>query len=102
MGTILGGAIIAIAIWFVIFLVCREFSCWYFKINDHLEQQKRQTDILQSLVSEVRALRTGEEPQDTGPSKEVFTEWGEPNGRFSAGLKSCPRCKQNCRLDAEK
>nr|BFD64948.1 hypothetical protein BdHM001_36290 [Bdellovibrio sp. HM001] len=38
--TVLVGLAIFVAIMFVLFLICREIVCWYFKINEHLDLQR--------------------------------------------------------------
>lgn len=52
-------ALIVVAFLFAVFLLCREIFCWYWKINKRLEvqeemlkQQKKQTELLQSLLTE--------------------------------------------------
>jgi hypothetical protein len=52
--------VIAIVVSILIFLVLREFFCWYFKINEHL---KKQGEIIEALVKgtgelvkEIRAI----------------------------------------------
>lgn len=34
----------------VLFFICRELMCWYWKINKHLENQNKIIDLLQQLV----------------------------------------------------
>jgi len=46
-----------IAIGILIFLAIREVLCWYWKLNQLVYNQERQTEHLQQVVSELQALR---------------------------------------------
>ena len=66
------GIILTIGILIVAILVCRELSCWYFKINDHLKLMEKisenQQTIIQILKSEkqkeIVKTQTGEETKE--------------------------------------
>lgn len=40
-------SVLAIAV--VIFAICRELMCWYWKINEHLENQRQIIEKLENL-----------------------------------------------------
>jgi hypothetical protein len=46
---------IAVFVLFVVFLILREFFCWYFKINERVRLQTRQVNLLILLVKEGKA-----------------------------------------------
>lgn len=37
----------------LIFLACREITCWYFKINERIEKQNKGDEILQKSLEEL-------------------------------------------------
>ncbi len=41
--------IIVLAVAIIIFIVCRELVCWYWKINEHLENQRKIIEKLDNL-----------------------------------------------------
>lgn len=75
MGSITGGVIGGLIVAIVIFLVCRELNCWYWKINAHLE-------LMENANSKLAAIL------DRLPSP------GEGNPRKAENI-SCPQCKQS-------
>jgi hypothetical protein len=48
---------------FLLFLILREFFCWYFKINERIRLETRQVNLLILLVREVRG-KTSDETDD--------------------------------------
>jgi hypothetical protein len=50
--------IIFIGVTIVIFLLCREIICWYFKINERLRLQTRQVNLTILLIKELRGDKT--------------------------------------------
>jgi hypothetical protein len=48
---------------FLLFLILREFFCWYFKINERIRLETRQVNLLILLVKEVRG-KTSDETDD--------------------------------------
>jgi hypothetical protein len=46
---------------FLLFLILREFFCWYFKINERIRLETRQVNLLILLVKEGR----GKTPDET-------------------------------------
>ena len=42
--------IVWIIIGFLVIIISREIVCWYWKINDILEEQKQQTKILEEIL----------------------------------------------------
>lgn len=47
---IIGGIAIGLIVLIVIFLLLREVACWYWKINERLQLQKKQIQLLETLV----------------------------------------------------
>jgi hypothetical protein len=45
---------------FLLFLILREFFCWYFKINERIRLETRQVNLLILLVKEGRTDATNE------------------------------------------
>lgn len=41
--------VVAVLIFFVIFILLREFWCWYFKINERVKLQEKQNELLLKL-----------------------------------------------------
>lgn len=52
-------AIIIIAALVVVFLIFREFVCWYWKINEMVKSQQNQIDILKKIY-----VQLGGDPSD--------------------------------------
>jgi len=85
-GNDIAGSLLAFAIFFVIFLALREFNCWYFKINDHIKNQKKQIYLSELLLAELWALRTGNKPPKVKSPEGKSTETQKNN------LEKCPSC----------
>lgn len=49
--------LIVLVICIAIFFLCREVMCWYFKINEHLENQKKIIEKLDKLDDIERQLK---------------------------------------------
>lgn len=49
--------LIVLVITIAIFFLCRELMCWYWKINEHLENQKRIIEKLDKLEEIERYLK---------------------------------------------
>lgn len=45
----MGSLLIILIICIAIFFLCREVMCWYWKINEHLENQKKIIEKLDKL-----------------------------------------------------
>ena len=41
----------------LVILVIREIVCWYWKINEHLEEQQKQTEILEEIRDILKSRR---------------------------------------------
>ena len=41
-----GGAVI-------VFIVCRELLCWYWKINQHINNQAKQIELLEKAIQQI-------------------------------------------------
>jgi hypothetical protein len=50
--------IIFIGVTILIFLLCREIICWYFKINERIRLEERQVNLLILLIKEIRGNDT--------------------------------------------
>lgn len=77
-GDFLGGIIVAFIVSIIIFLICRELNCWYWKINAHLK-------LMEDINSKLAA---------------ISERLSRPSSTANEGLKetgeiSCPQCKQN-------
>ena len=46
--------VFCVGLFIVIFLLLREFYCWYFKINRHLKNQAAMENKLNALIEEQR------------------------------------------------
>lgn len=42
----------------IIFLICREFMCWYFKINDRIKIKEETLKTLKNIEEELKSIRT--------------------------------------------
>jgi len=42
--------LIVLGIVVVIFLICREIVCWYFKVNEHIQDQWKQLVVLRKIL----------------------------------------------------
>ena len=39
---------------FIVFLVCRELNCWYWKVNRHIELLEEQNKLLKDMLSKLK------------------------------------------------
>lgn len=56
----MGELIIVLIVTIAIFFLCREIMCWYWKINEHLENQKKiieKLDKLDQVISQLDEIR---------------------------------------------
>jgi hypothetical protein len=51
MEEIIGGIVIGLVILIVVFLLCREIVCWYWKINISVKLMEEQNQLLRIIVS---------------------------------------------------
>lgn len=51
MEEIIGGIVIGLVILIVVFLLCREIVCWYWKINIAVKLMEEQNQLLRKIVS---------------------------------------------------
>lgn len=49
--------LIVLVICIAVFLLCREFMCWYWKINEHLDNQQKIIEKLNKLDDIERQLK---------------------------------------------
>lgn len=64
----------------IIFLVCREFIMWYYKINERLAEQKKTNELLRQLIyleSQGNRLNaygvvTGNNTGETDKTREIY------------------------------
>jgi hypothetical protein len=46
---------IILAVIVSIFIILREFNCWYWKINQRIELMKENNDLLRELISKMNS-----------------------------------------------
>ncbi|MHC1712696.1 MAG: hypothetical protein AB9872_11170 [Solidesulfovibrio sp.] len=63
----IGAFLITLLIIAVIFLVCREIVCWYWKINKAVELLERQTVLLERIEARLSATPTPGAAADKNP-----------------------------------
>jgi len=63
----LGFAVIVVVIAIVIFLVCRELNCWYFKINAHISLMEK---VIKNQEEIIALLKKDKEPAQASPIQE--------------------------------
>ena len=57
------GIVLLIVIFVLVFLVLREFVCWYYKVNERLENQREIIRLLKELVEKEKAGNKEESPK---------------------------------------
>jgi len=62
--------IIWIAIGILIIIVIREIVCWYWKINERLNEQKKQTKLLEEIL------------RSTNPNSTYFDKKENQDGKY--------------------
>lgn len=98
----LGGLFIFLVIIIVIFLICREIVCWYWKINETLSVLKEIRDLLKH--SSLASNTEGASENTVSSSKKIIQiddapkgpggpghHWGE-NAKTHGIIKNCPKC----------
>jgi ABC-type transport system involved in cytochrome bd biosynthesis fused ATPase/permease subunit len=55
-------ALFALLVVLVVFLICRELICWYWKLNAIVANQKQQSETLKSILEEIKKLSPKAEP----------------------------------------
>lgn len=87
----------------IIFLICREIVCWYFKINERLSVLLEIRDLLRkSQVSGSQYLNNNSSPDSGVTCAKCGTKYAnsaagafcENCGTEFSDLKICPRCGQ--------
>lgn len=70
------GFIVFAVVWVLMFLLLREFNCWYFKVNKRVKQmdelianQRRMIELLQDMKSSAPAAPKAPQPAPAGPAK---------------------------------
>lgn len=56
-GTIL--ILVGLILLFIIFLLCRELVCWYFKINIKINMMDEQNQMLSNIMDHFKIKRVG-------------------------------------------
>jgi hypothetical protein len=51
-----GNGLVVLLVLVVVFLLCREIVCWYWKLNRIVGHQERQTETLQAILKELKDL----------------------------------------------
>lgn len=54
-GSIFGPLIITLIVLIIIFLICRELICWYYKINEMINIQNQQNSILNDILTQLKS-----------------------------------------------
>jgi len=67
MGAAIGVTVAVLAVCFLVFLVCRELVCWYFKINERLRLMQDQNKLLLELA-QYRRMDRGLDPISGQPA----------------------------------
>lgn len=49
--------IMVIVLLIAVFILLRELNCWYWKINERIELQKRTNDLLEKIISKSEQSR---------------------------------------------
>ena len=62
----IGAFLVSLLILIVIFLVCREIICWYWKINKAMELLERQNVLLERIEAKLSAAPRPVAPADPG------------------------------------
>ncbi len=55
--------IVVLVIFAVVFMLCREIFCWYWKFNTMVEQGKRQNELLEDVCAILRRIADATERQ---------------------------------------
>lgn len=91
----------------VILLIIRELVCWYFKINEHIQDQWQQLAVMKKILvileqQEARAttVNLGElvpqlPPKSQPPARTKEWETYQVPGRPWESFDVCPRCDKN-------
>ncbi|MCI5743086.1 MAG: hypothetical protein MR321_05400 [Bacteroides sp.] len=56
----MGDFFLLLTITIAVFFLCREIMCWYWKINEHLDNQKKiieKLDKLDQVISELNEIK---------------------------------------------
>jgi hypothetical protein len=88
-GNIVFSLLIILAVLVIIFLICRELVCWYFKINQRLSQQSLIIDLLKDIKIFLNQSnkQVGTHTQMPSTSDYKLVE-GETGDAFCAGCRS--------------
>lgn len=67
------GLIVILIIVFIIFLILREFYCWYWKVNKRVELQTKTNELLQQIISNQQFLINQEKKEQK--KEEPIADW---------------------------
>jgi hypothetical protein len=56
--------VIVLFVAFVVFLILREFFCWYWKINERVRLQTRQVNLTILLIKELKGKSNEHDPAE--------------------------------------
>ena len=79
--------IVIFAVSVIIFLICREIVCWYFKINQRISQQSMIIDLLKEIKTSLNHSDKQIETHITDTSSYELIE-GKTGDAFCAGCRS--------------
>jgi hypothetical protein len=94
-GSSLGALALFVVITIVIFLVCRELVCWYWKINQNIALL---TEIRELLKNQASAAQTSLQPvvSATAPRQSVV-----PASVPAGPMGTCPNCSATIPISAK-
>lgn len=47
-----------IAMSILVWLIIRDIRCWYWRINDRIDEQQKQTELLEKILNEIKSNNT--------------------------------------------
>lgn len=79
--------IVIFAVSVIIFLICREIACWYFKINQRISQQSMIIDLLKEIKTSLN--HSNKQVRSQVPQAKSCTECG---AAIKEGSGFCEQC----------
>lgn len=71
-----------------VFFLCRELMCWYWKINQHLENQEKIIFLLQKLVKKSNSIESSQVDINDDLVNTLGGQVGETEKQIKANNKS--------------
>jgi hypothetical protein len=99
MGEIIGIVIGSLVGVIIIFLICRELVCWYWKINRLVELMEQQNSLLSSLMSKnISSSNASNNNSSAGGNfSEINTSNAPPINRNDGDTWVCKKCGEENR-----